>query len=66
MVAGAALSAVALLAAVAALPIGWVLLASLVPVILWGILLREIHRLLRYRGEEPELDAERDDRPWHL
>ena len=66
MVAGAALSAIAMLAAVATLPIGWILLASLFPVLLWAILLREIHRLLRFRGEEPVSDAARDDRWWHL
>lgn len=66
MIAVAALSAIGTLAAVATLPLGWILAACVVPIILWGWLLREIHRLLRFRGDEPELDAARDDRPWHL
>ncbi|MDO9355622.1 MAG: hypothetical protein Q7T55_18115 [Solirubrobacteraceae bacterium] len=66
MVAVAALTAILTLAAVVTLPIGWILAASVVPIVLWGWLLREIHRLLKFRGEEPESDAERDARPWHL
>lgn len=66
MVMVAALTAILTLAAVATLPVGWVIAGSVVPVILWGWLLREIHRLLRYRGDDPEVDAERDARPWHL
>lgn len=69
MVAVAALTAILTLAAVVTLPIGWVLAGSIVPVLLWAWLLREIHRLLRFRGTEPEHDAERDAernaRPWH-
>ncbi len=66
MVAVAALTAVLTLVSVMTLPIGWILAGSVVPIILWAWLLREIHRLLRFRGDDPDYDAERDDRPWHL
>ena len=60
-VAVAALTAVLTLVAVMTLPIGWILAGSVVPIILWAWLLREIHRLLRFRGDDPDFDAERDD-----
>lgn len=53
MIAFASLATLAELAAVVSLPVGWVLVAGLVPVVFWALLLREIHRLLRHASSEP-------------
>ncbi|MDQ8046086.1 MAG: hypothetical protein AAGC46_05165 [Solirubrobacteraceae bacterium] len=54
-IAGAAVSTAALLAVVATSSIGWILLAGLFPVICWALLLREIHRILRFNGgDDPD------------
>lgn len=63
-VAASALSVVLALAAVLELSLGWVLVALIVPLTCWALMLREVHRVLRYRGVDPEADAERDAKVW--
>ncbi len=58
MIAFAAIATMGELALVVAWPVGWVFVASLVPILFWAVLLREIHRFLRASGE-PDDDARR-------
>ena len=51
MIAFACVATMGELALVIAWPTVWVWVASLVPVLFWAILLREIHRFLRASGD---------------
>lgn len=54
MIAFAAIATMGELALVVAWPTFWVFVASLVPVLFWAILLREIHFFLRASGDSSD------------